>query len=261
MLPTRSTLGVLADTALTLAACGSDDGTTEQPSDAPIVVATTSIWADITANVACDGLATVQSVIPPGGDPHSFEPSIRDRETMEIALTAAETGHIVFSTLHTISASQSIARVIGMFTNEEGEQIRQRLGDTLRYVISQRLAPKVGGGRVLVSEIMGSNLRTREAILLGENDIRNFHEIIESNYQNGWHSFEQSLIRLFKENRINEETAMLYSVNKPAMRKAIDIAKKSMMGEDKTPSGFRLNLEALHVAPGTTPPPLPQAAG
>jgi twitching motility protein PilT len=183
---------------------------------------------------------------------------IRDRETMEIALTAAETGHIVFSTLHTISASQSINRVIGMFTSDEEEQVRQRLADTLRFVVSQRLAPKLGGGRVLVSEIMGSNLRTREAILLGENENRNFHEIIESSYQNGWHSFEQSLIKLFKENRISEETAMLYSVNKSAMRKAIDIAKKSMQGDDDTPSGFRLNLDALHVVPGATPPPLPQ---
>lgn len=181
---------------------------------------------------------------------------IRDRETMEIALTAAETGHIVFSTLHTISASQSISRVIGMFTNDEEAQIRQRLADTLRYVISQRLAPKVGGGRVMVSEIMGTNLRTREAILLGESDVRSFHEIIESSYQNGWHSFEQTLIKLFKENRILEDTAMLYSVNKPAMRKAIDIARKSMQGEDDTPSGFRLNLEALHVAPGHTQAPL-----
>jgi twitching motility protein PilT len=186
---------------------------------------------------------------------------IRDRETMEIALTAAETGHIVYSTLHTISASQSINRVIGMFTNEEEVQIRQRLADTLRYVISQRLAPKVGGGRIMVSEIMGSNLRTREAVLLGENDIRNFHEIIESNYQNGWHSFEQTLLRLFREQKITEETAMLYSVNKPNMRKAIDVAKKELMGEDNTPSGFRLNLEALHVAPGSIPPRLPQAAG
>ena len=177
---------------------------------------------------------------------------IRDRETMEIALTAAETGHIVYSTLHTISAAQSINRVIGMFTNEEEVQIRQRLADTLRYVVSQRLAPKVGGGRVLVSEIMGSNLRTREAVLLGENEIRDFHDIIESNYQNGWHSFEQSLLKLFRENKITEDTAMLYSVNKPAMRKAIDVAKKSMLPDDDTPSGFRLNLEALHVAPGTT---------
>ncbi len=179
---------------------------------------------------------------------------IRDRDTMEIALTAAETGHIVYSTLHTISAAQSINRVIGMFTNEEQVQIRQRLADTLRYVISQRLAPKVGGGRVMVSEILGSGLRTREAILLGENDIRDFHEIIESNYTYGWHSFEQSLIKLFKENKVTEETAMLYSVNKPAMRKALDVAKKSMQPEDDTPSGFRLNLEALHHGPGAHAP-------
>ena len=105
---------------------------------------------------------------------------------------------------------------------------------------------------MLVSEIMGSNLRTREAVLLGENEIRDFHDIIESNYQNGWHSFEQSLLKLFRENKITEDTAMLYSVNKPAMRKAIDVAKKSMLPDDDTPSGFRLNLEALHVAPGTT---------
>ena len=179
---------------------------------------------------------------------------IRDRETMEIALTAAETGHIVFSTLHTISAAQSVNRVIGMFTNEEQEQIRQRLADTLRYVISQRLAPKIGGGRIMVSEIMGSGLRTRETILLGENELRDFHNIIESNYQNGWHSFEQSLLKHFRENKITEETAMLYSVNKPAMRKALDVAKKSMMPEDDTPSGFRLNLEALHQGPGVQAP-------
>ncbi len=184
---------------------------------------------------------------------------IRDRETMEIALTAAETGHIVYSTLHTISAAQSINRVIGMFTNEEGEQIRQRLADTLRYVISQRLAPKIGGGRIMVSEIMGSGLRTKEAILLGENDLRSFHDIIESNYQNGWHSFEQSLLKLFKEQKVTEDTAMLYSVNKPNMRKALDVAKKAMQGEDLTPSGFRLNLEALHGPSGHVPPPLPQA--
>ena len=185
---------------------------------------------------------------------------IRDRETMEIALTAAETGHVVFSTLHTISAAQSVNRVIGMFTNEEQVQIRQRLADTLRFVISQRLAPKVGGGRIMVSEIMGSGLRTREAILLGENDLRDFHAIIESNFTYGWHSFEQSLLGHFRANAITEETAMLYCVNKPAMRKALDVAKKSMNPQDDTPSGFRLNLDALHVAPTAKPPPLASAA-
>ncbi len=186
---------------------------------------------------------------------------IRDRETMEIALTAAETGHVVYSTLHTISAAQSVNRVIGMFSVEEQEQVRQRLADTLRFVVSQRLAPKEGGGRLMVSEIMGSNLRTREAILLGEGEVRNFHEIIEASSQAGWHSFEQSLTRHFKEGAITEETAMLYSVNKSAMRRAIDMAKKSMQPHDPAPSGFRLNHESLHIPKpatvGQRPPPLP----
>ena len=184
---------------------------------------------------------------------------IRDRETMEIALTAAETGHIVFSTLHTISASQSINRIIGMFTSDEEEQVRQRLADTLRCVISQRLAPKKTGGRVLDTEIMGSNLRTREAVLLGESELRNYHEIIEANFQNGWHSFEQSLITHFKEGRISEDTAMLYSVNKPAMRKALDTVKKELFPEDDTPTGMRLNLEALHITPGAASRPMARA--
>jgi len=182
---------------------------------------------------------------------------IRDRETMEIALTAAETGHVVFSTLHTISAAQSVNRVIGMFSSEEEQIIRQRLADTLRFVISQRLAPKVGGGRVMVSEIMGSNLRTREAILLGENELRNFHEIIEASGQNGWGSFEQSLLRHFREGTITEETALVYSVNKSAMRKVIDTAKKDMGTQDQVHMGLKL---ISHEEPGAHPPPLPKMA-
>jgi twitching motility protein PilT len=96
-------------------------------------------------------------------------------------------------------------------------------------------------------------------VLLGENELRNFHEIIESSAQNGWHSFEQSLIRLFKDQRITEETAMLYSVNKPSMRKALDLAKKEMEPTDDSPTGFRLNLEALHASPGHLMPGNPPA--
>ncbi|MEO5719879.1 MAG: PilT/PilU family type 4a pilus ATPase, partial [Chthoniobacterales bacterium] len=93
---------------------------------------------------------------------------IRDRETMEIALSASETGHLVFSTLHTINAGQSINRIIGLFTNDEEKQIRERLADTLRYIVSQRLVSKREGGRLLVTEIMGSSMRTREALIYGE---------------------------------------------------------------------------------------------
>ena len=99
---------------------------------------------------------------------------IRDRETLEIAMTASETGHIVFSTLHTINAGQTINRILGMFPREEEQQLRQRLSETLRYVISQRLVNKIGGGRLLVTEIMGSNLRTRETIIYGESENKSF---------------------------------------------------------------------------------------
>src|SRR5258705_2436356 len=90
---------------------------------------------------------------------------IRDRETMEIAMTASETGHVVFSTLHTINAGQSISRIVGMFSKDEEKQLRQRLAETVRFIISQRLVPKVSGGRMLMTEFLGSKLRPRETIL------------------------------------------------------------------------------------------------
>src|SRR5207302_11074872 len=88
---------------------------------------------------------------------------MRDRATVEIALSAAETGHLVFSTLHTIDAGQTINRILGLFEPEEQEQIRARMADTLRWIISQRLAPRVDGGRFPLVEIMGSSLRTKES--------------------------------------------------------------------------------------------------
>lgn len=150
---------------------------------------------------------------------------IRDRETMEIALTSSETGHVVYSTLHTISVGQTINRVLGMFEREEEHQIRERLAGSLRYIIGQRLVPKKGGGRVLITEVMGSNLRTHEAIALGESDIRRFPEIIEAGRHAGWHSFEHSLVKAFEQDLITEETAMMYSNNKPVIRQLLDIAK------------------------------------
>ena len=93
---------------------------------------------------------------------------VRDRATMEIALTASETGHLVFTTMHTINAGQTINRILGMFAKDEEQQVRQRLADTLRYVVGQRLVGKIGGGRLLVTEIMGSSMRTRESLLYGE---------------------------------------------------------------------------------------------
>jgi len=155
-----------------------------------------------------------------------FVGEIRDRETMEVALTAAETGHVVFTTLHTINAGQTINRILGMFGKDEEQLIRQRLADTLRWVLSQRLVSRVGGGLQLVTEIMGSNLRSREVIQMGESEKRNLHEIIESSVTPyGWHSFEQSLLKAYLAGLITEETAVLHSTHKSKIRQAIDLSR------------------------------------
>ncbi|HEV2692655.1 MAG TPA: PilT/PilU family type 4a pilus ATPase, partial [Verrucomicrobiae bacterium] len=176
---------------------------------------------------------------------------IRDRETMEIALTAGETGHVVYSTLHTISAGQTINRILGMFSRDEEQQVRERLAGSLRYIVSQRLVPKREGGRMLVTELMGSSLRSREAMLIGENENRRFSDIIEAGVTMGWHSFEQSLIKAYEEDLITEESAMLYSINKSLMRQRTDAVNKR--GKVK---GEAHSLKMAHV-PAAVPPPRP----
>jgi twitching motility protein PilT len=178
---------------------------------------------------------------------------IRDRETMEIALTAAETGHVVFSTLHTISAAQTINRILGMFETEEEKQVRERLAETLRYVISQRLVPKAPGGRLLVTELLGSNMRSREAIALGETENRRLPDIIEAGSPAGWHSFEQSLLKAFEENLVTEETALLYCVNRTQMRQRIDTAQKR---RDSGPGSSNLKMKVVEEAKKPRPAPI-----
>ena len=174
---------------------------------------------------------------------------IRDRETMEIAMTASETGHIVFTTLHTISAGQTINRVIGMFSKDEEQQLRQRLADTIRYVVGQRLVTKVGGGRMLITEIMGSSLRTRETLLYGESENRTFQEIIEAGGTMGWHSFDQSLMNAFKEDMITDETALIFCAHKNKMRRDIDMVKKLRDQLYEEPSGLR--MEGVEATPAS----------
>ncbi|MDP9004134.1 MAG: PilT/PilU family type 4a pilus ATPase, partial [Verrucomicrobiota bacterium] len=168
---------------------------------------------------------------------------IRDRETLEIAMTASETGHIVFSTLHTVNAGQTINRILGMFAREEEQQLRQRLSENLRYVVSQRLVNKTAGGRLLVTEIMGSSLRTRETILYGESENKSFQEIIEVGSTLGWHSFDQSLVAAYTAGIVSEETAILCCNNKGKMRRELDLIQRSRgVASAPAPSGLRLNI-------------------
>jgi twitching motility protein PilT len=182
---------------------------------------------------------------------------MRDRETVKIALSAAETGHLVLSTLHTIDAGQTINRILGMFEPEEQEQIRVRLSDTLRWVLSQRLVPRVGGGRHALLEIMGSNLRTQETIRLGETEGKSFYEIIEASQPFGWRTFDFSALEAFEQGKITEESTLLYCTKRGPVARGIDNIKKQRGEATHT-------MNSLRMKPGQAsakgaPPPVPAA--
>jgi twitching motility protein PilT len=151
---------------------------------------------------------------------------MRDRETVEIALSAAETGHLVLSTLHTVDAGQTINRILGMFDKDEEKLVRIRLADTLRWIVSQRLLPKVSGGRAAALEVMGTNLRVKESVLNGEAEGKTFYEIIEAAEPFGMQTFDQSIIRLFQDGLITEDTALAYASRKSVTRRGVDDYKK-----------------------------------
>src|ERR1700736_2593578 len=176
---------------------------------------------------------------------------IRDRETMEIALTAAETGHLVLSTLHTINAGQTINRIIGFFSKDEEDQLRYRLSDTARYIVSQRLVPRIDGSRLLISEVIGNSLRTRESIRYGESEGKTFHEIIDAAKTYGWHSFDQCLLEAYEANKVTEETVVLYCTDKGKVRRAIDLARKRRGGpEVESSSPLKLQVQTSPPAFG-----------
>ncbi len=158
---------------------------------------------------------------------------MRDRETVEIGLSAAETGHLVLTTLHTVDAGSTINRVIGMFPNEDERQIRIRLADSIRWIVCQRLLPKVGGGRVATFEILGTNLRVQDAILNGESEGKTFYEIMEASGAFGMVTFDSHLVGLYEEGLITQETAMAFASQRGIVGRGID-AIKSSRGEKTT---------------------------
>jgi twitching motility protein PilT len=167
---------------------------------------------------------------------------MRDRETVEIGMSAAETGHVVLSTLHTINAGQTIERIIGMFDQQEELQIRVRLAETIRWIVSQRLLPKVGGGRIAALEIMGNSLRVKDSIEHGESEGKTFYEIIEASSSFGWKTFDMAVLELFDQGMITEETALLYCTNKGVVSRGIDRIKKTK-GMATTDVNLKLDLQ------------------
>jgi twitching motility protein PilT len=180
---------------------------------------------------------------------------MRDRDTVKIALSAAETGHLVLSTLHTINAGETINRILGMFEPDEQEQVRIRLSDTLRWVVSQRLVPQIGGGRFALLEIMGANLRTQEVIRMGETEGKTFYEIIEASYPFGWRTFDNACLEAYEHGVITEETALLYCTKRSVVSRGIDNIKKAR-GEMTTTAGSLRMKAGQGATPTTQAPPV-----
>ena len=177
---------------------------------------------------------------------------MRDRETVEIGLSAAETGHLVLSTLHTIDAGQTINRILGLFDPSEEEQVRHRLADTLRWVVSQRLSPRIGGGRHALLEIMGSNMRVKESIIGGEGEGKTYYEIITAASIAGWRTFDSASQDAFEQNLISEENALLYCTKRGIVSRGIDNIKKKR-GESTTTLP---NLSMKRAEDGSKSPPV-----
>ncbi len=148
---------------------------------------------------------------------------MRDRETVEIGLNAAETGHLVLTTLHTIDAGSTINRILGMFHIEEEHQVRIRLSDSVRWAVSQRLLPKIGGGRVATFEIMGANLRVQDVILNGESEGKTFYNIMQDGTAFGMTTFDSHIIGLYEQGLITRDMAISFSSRKGVVGRGIDL--------------------------------------
>ena len=138
---------------------------------------------------------------------------MRDVETIEIAMEAAETGHLVLSTLHTIDAAKTVDRIIGVFPKDQEPQVRTRLAQSFRYIVSQRLLPKSGGGRIAVLEILKSTMRTRDYVLKGETEGRSLIDAMHDGSVDGMQIFDDELEKLWQKRVITKEVALAYATN------------------------------------------------
>jgi len=168
---------------------------------------------------------------------------MRDRETLETAIAAAETGHLVFSTLHTIDAGQAINRILAFYDQEEQGQIRNRLVDTVRWIVGQRLLPKVSGGRVAAIEILCTSLRIKDLIMNGERDEKTFYKVLEAGSAVGMRNFDQHIVELYDQGIISEKTAMSYCSQRTEVARKLDTLKAARGESTSTLSGLAMEEE------------------
>jgi twitching motility protein PilT len=159
---------------------------------------------------------------------------MRDKETIEIAMEAAETGHLVLSTLHTIDASKTVERIVGVFPLAEQQVIRNRLAKSFRQIISQRLVPLKDGGRVAIIEILKSTLRTREYLEKGEHEGKTLLDAMKDGDTEGMQDFDGNIEKLVRDGTIDLETGLAYATNPGNLRLTLaDLSEESLAAEAK----------------------------
>jgi len=171
---------------------------------------------------------------------------MRDVETISIALEASETGHLVLSTLHTIDATKTIDRIVGVFPKNEERQIRTRFSQSFKWVVSQRLVPLAGGGRKAICEILRSTSRTREYIQDGEKEGKSLIDAMEDGHLEGMQSFDQELEKCINAGELDRELALSYATNRTNL--ALRLDTQGAGAEEKTKG------KSVQAAP---PPPAP----
>ena len=144
---------------------------------------------------------------------------MRDAETIDTAMTAAETGHLVFSTLHTVGAANTIDRIVDAFPPKQQDQIRMQISMTLEAVISQQLVPKIGGGITAVFEVMIANDAIRN--LIREGKTHQIDSVITSSTAKGMATMDSGILKLFQEGIISRATALSYATQPELMRRRI----------------------------------------
>jgi twitching motility protein PilT len=177
---------------------------------------------------------------------------MRDVETISIALEASETGHLVLSTLHTIDASKTIDRIVGVFPKNEERQIRTRFAQSFKWIVSQRLIPKQGGGRMAVCEILRSTSRTKEYVQEGEREGKSLIDAMEDGVLEGMQTFDYVLEQLINNGVIDKELGLSYATNRTNL--ALRLETQGSGATEGAPAA------AARPAPGRAapaPPPRP----
>jgi twitching motility protein PilT len=175
---------------------------------------------------------------------------MRDVETISIALEASETGHLVLSTLHTIDAAKTIDRIVGVFPKNEERSVRTRFSQSFKWIVSQRLVPKVGGGRFAICEILRANSRTREYVQEGEREGKSLQDAMEAGGLEGMQTFDQELEKLIQAGTIDRELGLSFATNRTNLQLRLDtqgeaaarsesIPLKGQGSEPRRAGGFR----------------------